>query len=82
MAFGLVRLEKSLIKEKLIREGFVWVYRKYCTLPLCSDKWDGLELKARSGKLGLWGDSDHIPPWEFRRDKRKYAVPVLSLNAN
>ena len=77
-----VRVETITINEELIKEGFAWVYRKYCKLPVCNDRWDGLELEARLGKLGLWADSDHLPPWEFRRQKRKYAAPVVSLNAN
>jgi micrococcal nuclease len=77
-----VRVENITLNEELIKEGFAWVYRKYCTLPVCNDRWDGLELNARLGKLGLWGDSDHIPPWDFRRQKRKSASPVVSLKAN
>ena len=71
MVIGLVWLGKSLMKEELIKEGFAWVFRKYCTLPLCSDKWNGFELEARSGKRGLWGDSSEIPPWEFRRQEKR-----------
>jgi len=67
MVLGLVWLEKSIIKEELIKEGFAWVYRKYCTLPLCSDKCDGFELEARSGKRGLWESSGEVSLWEFRR---------------
>jgi len=66
-----VRVENVSVNEELIKGGFAWVYRKYCTLPLCSDKWDGFELEAKLGKRGLWGVSGEIPPWEYRRQKRR-----------
>jgi endonuclease YncB( thermonuclease family) len=76
-----VQVEDVLVNQELIKEGLGWVYVRYCKLPLCAE-WQGLELEARSGKKGLWGDSHHIPPWKFRRQKRKYKVPVVSLKAN
>ena len=66
MAFGLIWLEKFLIKEELIKEGLGWVYIRYCKLPLCVE-WQGLESEAKFGKRGLWREQGEIPPWEFRR---------------
>jgi len=77
-----VQVENVLVNEELIKEGLAWVYKRYCKLPVCNDMWDSLEVEARSGKRGLWGDSGHVPPWEFRRQKRKHRTPVVSLNAN
>jgi len=76
-----VRVENITINEELIKEGLGWVYVRYCKLPLCVD-WQGLESEARFGKRGLWLEQGEIPPWEFRRQKRKHAVPVASFNAN
>ena len=81
MAFDLVWLEKFLIKEELIKEGLGWVYIPYCKLPLCVE-WQRLQLAAQLEKRGLWGDSVHVSPWKFRRQKRKDAAPVASLNTN
>jgi micrococcal nuclease len=64
-----VRVENVLLNEELIKDGLAWVYRRYCRLPVRDDKWDGLELEARSGKRGLWGESNEIPPWEFGRHR-------------
>ena len=76
-----VRVENITVNEELIKEGLGWVYVRYCKLPLCVD-WQGLESEARFGKRGLWLEQGEIPPWEFRRQKRKHAVPVASFNAN
>ena len=66
MAFGLIWLEKFLIKEELIKEGLGWVYIRYCKLPLCVE-WQSLQLAAQNEKRGLWHEEGEIPPWEFRR---------------
>ena len=76
-----VRVENITVNEELIKEGLGWVYMRYCKLPLCAE-WQGLQLAAQLEKRGLWGDSVHVPPWKFRRQKRKDATPVASLNAN
>jgi endonuclease YncB( thermonuclease family) len=76
-----VQVENVLVNEELIREGLGWVYLRYCKLPLCAE-WQGIELEARSEKRGLWNDSNHIAPWEYRRQRRRRAAPVASLSAN
>ena len=65
-----VRVESVRVNEELIKEGLAWVYLHYCKLPLCTD-WQSLELAAQAEKRGLWGDSKHIAPWDFRRQKKK-----------
>ena len=76
-----VRVENVTVNEELIKEGLAWVYVRYCKLPSCVE-WQSLELAAQTEKRGLWGDSNHIAPWEYRRQKRKYKAPLVSLNAN
>jgi micrococcal nuclease len=76
-----VRVENTTVNEELIKEGLAWIYVRYCKLPLCAG-WQSLELAARIQKRGLWGDSNHIPPWNFRRQRRKHAAPLVSLKAN
>ena len=76
-----VQLKNILVNEELIKAGLAWIYRRYCKLPVCDDRWDGLEVEAISGKRGLWRDSGYVPPWDFRRQKRN-ATPVASRNAN
>jgi endonuclease YncB( thermonuclease family) len=76
-----VRVENLTVNEELIKEGLGWVYVRYCKLPLCAE-WQGLQLAAQNQRRGLWRDSNHIPPWEYRRQKRKHASRAVSLNAN
>ncbi len=63
-----VQVESVLVNEELIKKGLGWVYVRYCKLPLCVE-WQGLQLAAQAEKRGLWEDSDHVPPWEFRRHR-------------
>ena len=65
-----VRVENVSVNEELIKEGLAWIYVRYCKLPLCAD-WKNLELAAQVEKRGLWGHSGEIPPWEYRRQKRR-----------
>ncbi len=65
-----VQVENVLLNEELIKEGLGWVYVRYCKLPLCVE-WQGLELEAKFGKRGLWREQGEIPPWEYRRQKRR-----------
>jgi len=67
---GIVYVGNACVNEVLVENGFAWVYRQYCKLPLCS-VWFGLEAQAKAGKRGLWADPDPMPPWEFRRAGRK-----------
>ena len=56
------------VSEKIIREGFAWVYRHYCKESFCSD-WLMLENRAREEKLGLWLQEHPVEPWVFRHRK-------------
>ena len=47
---------------------YAWVYRKYCKADFCTD-WLEVERGVKGNGLGLWGDINAVPPWEFRRRK-------------
>jgi micrococcal nuclease len=66
---ALVRVENSVLNEKLIEEGLAWVYLAYCRSARCH-QWEQLQVKAQEGKRGLWRDSRAIPPWEYRKRVR------------
>jgi len=54
--------------EKIVRDGYAWVYRRYCKKPFCKD-WLMLESNAREEELGLWQQVQPVPPWEFRHNE-------------
>jgi len=49
-----------------IRKGMAWVYRKY----LHDDSLLLLEQEAQVSRVGLWGDREPVPPWEWRKHSR------------
>ncbi len=54
------------LNEELIRSGHAWVFDKYCKQAWCTD-WKALQRKAREKRLGLWKDTDPMPPWKWRQ---------------
>jgi endonuclease YncB( thermonuclease family) len=54
--------------EKIVRDGYAWVYKRYCKKPFCED-WLMLESNAREEKLGLWQQVQPVPPWDFRHNE-------------
>ena len=67
---ALVSVDKQIINKELVKAGLAWVYDRYCSEPIC-ESWRNFQLRARMDKRGLWSDPDPIPPWEFRRKRRK-----------
>ncbi len=67
---AMIYADKTLLNEELVKAGLAWVYWQYCHHPIC-ETWKGLQIGARMDKRGLWADPNPIPPWEFRRKKRK-----------
>jgi micrococcal nuclease len=70
---GIVYVDGVCLNEALLKNGLAWVYPAYCKIPICVE-WTSLEAKARTDKLGLWSHPDPLPPWEFRRNRRKSRV--------
>ena len=49
-----------------VRRGMAWVFQRY--LPLGSPLYEA-ESNARLRGIGLWRDSDPVPPWEWRKKR-------------
>lgn len=66
---GRVYVDRIDINAELVRRGAAWVYRKYSR---DLDLFD-MERDARLNRRGLWNlpESEHIPPWEWRKSKFK-----------
>jgi endonuclease YncB( thermonuclease family) len=70
LTVALVSVDKQLLNRELVKAGLAWVYDRYCSEPIC-ESWKNFQLKAKFDKLGLWSNPNPIPPWEFRRQRRK-----------
>ena len=67
------------INQKMVQDGYAWVYRRYCKKAFCS-QWMRLEQRAREQRIGLWQDPHPVPPWKWRhnRKNRKGFAGVLT----
>jgi endonuclease YncB( thermonuclease family) len=57
--------------EQLSR-GMAWHYKKYQNEQPPADRqgYASVEDLARTKKIGVWSDSEPMPPWEFRKAGR------------
>lgn len=46
-----------------VRVGMAWAYTKYLTDPEIKR----LEVDAQGARIGLWGDPNPVPPWDWRK---------------
>jgi endonuclease YncB( thermonuclease family) len=51
------------LNREMVRSGLAWAFRRY------SNDYIADEQQAREHRLGVW-NSEAIPPWEWRRQKR------------
>lgn len=56
------------VNHTLVRDGRCWWSRKFAPN---NAELERLEMEAREAKKGLWEDPEPIPPWEFRKAKRR-----------
>jgi len=57
------------LNHELVRAGLAWWYRRYAPDDKDLKK---LEKDAKINKIGLWSRKNPIPPWEFRRTKKRW----------
>jgi endonuclease YncB( thermonuclease family) len=63
---ALVELDGKMKNEEMVAEGWAWAYRDYLNREYASEFID-LEERARKQHHCLWKQSNHEPPWEFRK---------------
>jgi endonuclease YncB( thermonuclease family) len=61
-----VYTEAGNINEALVRDGMAWWYRDFAA---DEPGLEAAETAARSAGIGLWQDSNPMPPWEWRRSR-------------
>ncbi len=59
---GYVETSEKLVNLEQVKNGMAWVYREYCD----NCEYYHAEKYARDNHLGLWAQSDPVPPWEYR----------------
>jgi endonuclease YncB( thermonuclease family) len=65
-----IYLKKKSLSEELLKNGFAWVYLKYCKANFCTN-WSEIQRAAKRNKIGLWQDKNPLAPWKFRHRKSK-----------
>ncbi|QYF96141.1 thermonuclease family protein [Massilia sp. PAMC28688] len=53
------------VNREQIARGMAWMYRRYARDANYSDA----EMAAQAHRRGVWGDSDPVAPWDFRRSR-------------
>ena len=66
---GKIKLNGRDINLIQIQSGLAWHYKKYQKEQSVEDRhaYASAEDAARGAGLGLWGESNPVPPWDFRR---------------
>jgi len=69
---GKVLLDGEDMTLEQIDAGLAWHYKKYQGEQTVADRvaYSDAETEARRRKLGLWGDPQPVPPWDYRKAKR------------
>lgn len=66
---GKVMLDGEDVNLWMVHVGLAWHYRAYAKDQPEADRvaYSLAELNARRKAVGLWGDGNPVPPWEWRR---------------
>jgi endonuclease YncB( thermonuclease family) len=56
------------LNREIVRAGYAWWYVQYARNDA---ELEHLEMEARRAKRGLWADKDPVPPWDFRKERRR-----------
>ena len=64
---GNIYLDGRWVNKEMVAEGWAWHYRYFSS----DRELAKAEAAAKEAKKGLWADADPIPPWEFRKMKKK-----------
>lgn len=54
-----------------VKTGMAWWYREYAKEQSAADRtaYEQAEFWAKARRLGLWSDTNPVPPWEWRRGR-------------
>lgn len=65
---GRLFVDDTDVALRLIEQGLAWHYTRYAHEQTETERgrYAEAERKARQAMLGLWSESDPLPPWEWR----------------
>lgn len=67
----IVMPDGSYLQDGLVRNGFAWVYARYCRDKGLKARWSALEKEAVEQRRGLWKEigtkCPPVAPWQWRR---------------
>lgn len=55
------------VNEMMVKNGYAWWFKDYSK----NKEFEKFEYEAKINKKGLWKNEQCIPPWEYRKIKRK-----------
>jgi endonuclease YncB( thermonuclease family) len=58
---AILHLADRNINLEMVKEGYAWAYKEYLARPYASE-FIGAENDARSKQLGLWQQTNPMPP--------------------
>lgn len=70
---GKIMMNGQDVNLRQIQRGLAWHYKKYEKEQDVEDRsiYADAEYLAQRDKLGLWAESNPMPPWDFRKQKRE-----------
>lgn len=70
---GKVLVNSQDVNLEQVRRGCGWHYKKYQNEQILDDRlsYNAAEESARTSRVGLWADNEPMPPWEWRKTRRK-----------
>ncbi len=70
---GKVLVNGQDVNLEQVRRGCGWHYKKYQNEQILDDRlsYNSAEESAKSRNVGLWTDHEPVPPWEWRKARRK-----------
>jgi endonuclease YncB( thermonuclease family) len=64
---GRIFLGERFVNMEMVQDGFAWRYSQYDK----PGELSAAETEARDHRRGLWTDPNPVPPWKWRREKRR-----------
>lgn len=70
---GKVLVNGQDVNLEQVRRGCGWHYKKYQNEQILDDRlsYNAAEESARASRVGLWTDNEPMPPWDWRKARRK-----------